>query len=373
MCIQETSDGGFIVCGEEDITSSDWDVFLMKIDSEGNVVWQKTHRFGEYGDNAYAVKETLDGGYILTGRLETDINNADFHAIKTDSNGDIEWHKSYGGPYWDQSNSNDILLAEDGGYYFLAETRSFGAGNLDIWLIKTDANGDMEWNKTFGGKKLDLCGGMDFTDDGGIIIAGTINRNSYVTPRDQGILIKTDLNGNMEWQQIFGDEKEDAFQGICSTSDGGYIVGGHTDSTDTHGAGGFDGWLIKMKAFENNPPDKPSKPSGKAEGEPGIDYTFSTSCIDLDGDDVVYLWDWGDGNFSEWLESSSALYNWSEYGDYNVKVMAKDEHGGESEWSETLKVSMPRPRFANRPVINLFQRYQNLFLMLKILLQRFTI
>jgi hypothetical protein len=370
MCIQETSDGGFIVSGEVDITPSDWDVFLMKTDSEGNVIWQKIHRFGEYGDNAYAVRETLDGGYILTGRLETDYNIADFHAIKTDSNGDVEWHKSYGGPGWDQSNSNDILLANDGGYYFLAETRSFGAGNLDIWLIKTDANGNMEWNKTFGRNKLDLCGGMDFTDDGGIIIAGTIDLNSFTKPKAEGILIKTDLNGNLEWQQIFGHEKEDAFQGVCSTSDGGYIVAGHTDSTDTHGAGEFDGWSIKMKAFENNPPDTPSKPSGNAEGEPGTDYIFSTSCTDPDGDDLLFKWDWDDGNFSDWLDTTDVSHNWSERGNYFVKVMAKDEHGRESDWSETHEINIPRPRSINRSLFNLFKDYARLFTMLKMILQR---
>lgn len=369
-CIQETNDGGYIVCGEEDITPSDWDVFLMKTDSEGNVEWQKTHKYGEFGDIAYAVRQTPDGGYILSGRIETSSSTADFLIIKTDSNGDIEWDKTYGGDFWEQSNSNDILLTSDGGYLFQADTQSYGPGQLDAWLIKTDAQGNMEWNKTFGGRKRDLSGGMDFTNDGGIIITVTKDFNSFTTPKGEGLVIKTDVNGNLEWQHIFGYEKEDQLQSVCSTSDGGYIVAGNTDSTDTHGAGDMDAWLIKIKAFENNPPEKPSKPTGNTECEPGKDYTFTTSCNDPDGDDVSFLWDWGDGEESEWLDTDDASHNWSEYGDYDIKVMAKDEHGAESDWSESLKISIPRPRFANKPLFILFQRYQELFPILKILLQR---
>jgi len=210
------------------------------------------------------------------------------------------WNKTYGGEKWEWTQSNDILLASDGGYYFLGETDSFGAGLRDIWLIKTDANGNMEWNKTFGGTKWEMCGGMDFTDDG-IIITGTLDRNSFTPPRSEGIVIKTDLDGILEWQHTFGGEESDQFQGVCSTSDGGYIVAGNFDSTDTSGAGLYDGWLIKIKAFENHPPDKPSKPSGKTKVDPGKTYTYKTSTSDSDGDQVYYMWDWDDGsNPSEW-------------------------------------------------------------------------
>ncbi len=373
LCIQETNDGGYIVSGEEDLTISDWDVFLMKTDSAGNVKWQKTYRYGEYGDNAYAVRQTPDGGYILSGRTETSSSNADFLVIKTDSDGNIEWDKTYGGDKWDGNLQDDILLTNDGGYLFLGQTQSFGAGGRDVWLFKTDAQGNMEWNNTFGSKANDAGGGMVFTNDGGIIIAATENIGGFWVPKGEGLVIKTDINGNTEWQHIFGYEREDQLQAVCLTNDGGYIVAGNTYSTDTHGAGDYDGWLIKIKPFENNPPDKPSKPSGNAKGEPGKDYTYSTSCTDPDGDDLLFLWDWGDGNFSEWLDTTSASHNWSEKDDYFVKVMAKDEHGRESDWSETLKVSIPRSRFVSRPFINLFQRYLNLFPMLKILLQRLTI
>jgi len=353
LCIQETTDEGYIVSGEIDVAPGDWDVFLMKTDSAGNVEWQKIHKYGPYGDNAYAVRQTTDGGYILCGRLETSSSESDILVIKTDSNGNIEWDNTYGGEDWEWSQSNDILLASDGGYYFLGETDSFGAGQRDIWLIKTDATGNMEWNKTFGGKKWDMACGMDFTDDDGIIIAAVLGNNELTSPKGEGLVIKTDEYGILEWQQTFGYEETDQLQGVCSTSDGGCIVAGNSDSTGTSGAGLYDGWLIKIRAFENNPPDKPDMPSGPESGEPEIEYTYSSSTSDSNGDQVFYLWDWGDGNFSDWLgpyntgDTCEASYTWAEEGEYDIMVMAKDVHGAESEWSDPLPIEMPRDQAFN--------------------------
>jgi hypothetical protein len=350
MCIRETDDGGYIICGEVDVDEnnpSDFDVLLMKTDATGNVEWQQIFRYGEFGELAYAVRQTLDGGYILSGRVETSISESDFLIIKTDENGNKEWDRTHGGNRWEQTQSKDILFTEDGGYLFLAATRSYGAGNLDLWLIKTDSNGNMVWNKTFGGTKLDMSGGLDFTDDGGIIITGTKDADNFFTPKSEGLVIKTDANGNVEWQKEFGYDKADQLQSVCSTSDGGYIVAGNSDSTSTSGAGMYDGWLIKIKAFENDRPQKPTKPSGPARGDPDTEYTFSTSSTDSDGDQIYYMWDWGDGNFSDWLETPEALYTWTTEDNFEIKVMVQDEHGGESEWSDPLSFSTPRRKVIN--------------------------
>ncbi len=372
-CIQQTNDGGYIVTGEVDIGPADWDVLLFKTDSTGNVEWQKIFRYGDLGDNAYAVRQASDGGYILAGRTTLSATDADLLVIKTDSNGDIEWDKTYGGKYWDWTQSNDILLASDGGYYFLGETESFGQDSRDIWLIKTDADGNEEWNKTFGGPKWDMCGGMDFTDDGGIILTGTLDAQGFMPPMSEGVVIKTDENGVLEWQQAFGDENVDQMQGACSTSDGGYIVTGGRSDPET---GFFDGWLIKMKAFENNPPDKPDRPSGKKKIMPGAKYTYKTSTADSDGDQVYYLWDWGDGNKSEWLgpynstEVCEADNYWEKDGTYNITVMAKDSYGAEGEWADKLRVTTPKNKAFNYnfPLLNwLLDRFPNSFPILKYL------
>jgi hypothetical protein len=375
MCIQETTDGGFIVSGEEFITLTDWDVFLMKTDSLGNVQWQHTYKYSEYGDNAYAVRQTVDGGYILSGRVEITPSNADLLVIKTDSDGNVEWDKTYGGVYFDWSQSNDILLAPDGGYYFQGETASYGAGSRDIWLIKTDSEGNEEWNKTFGGDKWEMCGGMDFADDGGIVLVGTLDAMGYTVPKSEGIVIKTDEDGNLEWQQTFGYDERDQLQSICTTSDGGCIIAGNSDTSSSSGYGLYDAWVIKMEAFENTLPDKPDKPSGKKRIDVGVDYTYSTSATDSNGDELYYLWDWGDDSDFELVgpfnsgETCEATHNWTADGSYSIHVKVIDEHSAESEWSDELRVSTPRNRaISDTILLRLFERLINAFPMLRYLL-----
>jgi hypothetical protein len=378
-CIQETEDGGYIVAGEYDISLQDWDVLLMKTNSTGAVEWQKIYRYGAYADNARAVRQTSDGGYILCGRSATGaaFSTSDLLVIKTDSNGDEEWHNTYGGEDVEWTQASDILIADDG-YYFLGETDSFGAGGRDVWLIKTDADGNEEWNKTFGDINNEMCGGMDFTeDDDGIILTGTLNAFHWEPPHSEGAVIKTDLDGVLEWAHIFGDELYDELQSVCVTSDGDYVVAGDLDSTGTSGFGLVDSWLIKIKAFENNPPDKPDKPSGKKKVNAGVVYTYTSKSSDIDGDQIYYKWNWGDDNESEWLgpynsgEICEAEKFWEEGGKYNVKVMARDEHYADSEWSEGLSFSIPRNKAFNfnfNLLEWLFERFPNAFPILRHLL-----
>jgi hypothetical protein len=360
MCTQETSDGGYIVCGEINHDQVDWDVLLMKLDSEGDVEWQNIMSYGEFADNAYAVRETPDGGFILSGRKGNTRGEADFLIIKTDSEGNKEWDKTYGGSRHEQTQSNDILFTSDGGYIFLAETRSYGEGYLDCWIMRTDSQGNMIWNRTIGGNNYEFSGGIDFTDDGRIIIAASYDVGYAMSPKSEGLVIKITEDGVIEWQKTFGYENDDQLQGVCSTSDGGYIVAGNIDSTDTEGAGLYDAWLIKIKSFENNPPEKPDTPSGRKRGKPDTEYTFSTSSSDSEGDIFYYLWDWGDGNYSELLETNEATYKWAFEDNFEIRVMAIDEHGGEGEWSDPLSFSTPKNKALN---IHLFER----------LLTRFTI
>jgi hypothetical protein len=341
MCIQQTIDGGYIVAGEVDVAPGDWDVLLMKIDSLGNIEWQQIHKYGTYGDNAYAVRQTTDGGYILCGRFETSPSEADILVIKTDASGNIVWDETYGGSKWEWTQCNDILIDSDGYYYFLGETDSYGAGSRDIWFFKTDSTGNMLWNTTFGGAKYDMGGGMDFTTDEGIIICGTLGNNEFNPPKGQGIVIKTDLDGVLEWQHICGYDEGDQLQGVCSTNDGGYIVAGNSDETSTSGAGLYDGWLYKMQPFTNNAPEA-DRPTGDKKGEVGIEYIFTATASDPDGDMIEYYrWDWDDGNISDWLDTDEASHIYLYEDVFKIRVQVKDSYGMISEWSEPHSFSTP--------------------------------
>jgi hypothetical protein len=223
----------------------------------------------------------------------------------------------------------------------------------------------MIWNKTIGGQFYDMCAGMDFTGDGRIILSAIYDGGNPSSPCGEGWIIKMTEDGNVEWEKTLGYERDDELQGVFSTDDGGYIFAGAIESTSSVGSGLLDAWLIKIKSFENYPPEKPEAPSGKKRGKPDTEYTFSTSSTDFEGDIIYYLWDWGDGNLSELLDTNEATYSWSYEGNFEVRVMAIDEHGGESDWSDPFAFSTPK----NKITINLMlQRLLSRFPIIKFLI-----
>jgi hypothetical protein len=240
--VQQTSDGGYIVAGLTfSFGAGDWDIFLIKTDANGNVQWAKTYG-GTYSDWAYSVQQTSDGGYIVAGGTSSfGAGWADIFLVKTDANGNVQWAKTYGGTYWDEAYS--VQQTSDGGYIVAGGTASFGAGLSDIILIKTDASGNVQWAKTYGGTNLDSAFSVQQTSDGGYIVAGWTY--SFGAGLDDIFLIKTDANGNIIWAKTYGGTYEDGAYSVQQTSDGGYIVAGYT-------AAGFgDIFLIKTDANGN--------------------------------------------------------------------------------------------------------------------------
>jgi len=241
--VQQTSDGGYILTGPTQPSGSKADVWLIKTDASGTEEWNSI--FGGINhDHAWSVQQTTDGGYIVGGDTESyGAGSYDFWLIKTDAGGTMEWNKSYDGVGNDDV-CYSVVQTADGGYILTGWTEF--DYHFDIWLIKTDAGGTMEWNKVFGGTGWDLGASVQQTMDGGYIIAGVTTPVGAANYVYDGWVIKTDAMGNEQWNTSFGDiDYIDLFESVQQTTDGGYILGGYTKS---YGAGDHDFWLVKIDA-----------------------------------------------------------------------------------------------------------------------------
>jgi len=240
--VQQTSDGGYIIAGfTVSYGAGGEDVWLIKTDSNGNEMWDKTFGGDNY-DIGFSVQQTPDGGYIITGgTFSFGAGLADAWIIRTDDNGTELWNRTFGGTDYDHGWSTQST--SDGGYIIVGGTDSFGSG--DLWLIKIDANGNESWNKTFGGEADDYGFLAKPTSDGGYMVAGTC---SCGAGNKDFWLIKTDADGNEIWNKTFGGEADDDMSSAQQTLDGGYIMTGYTSS---FGAEVKDIWLVKTDANGN--------------------------------------------------------------------------------------------------------------------------
>jgi len=242
--VQQTIDNGYILAGwTESYGAGLWDVWLIKTDTQGNKVWEQTFG-GPDRDWANSVQQTTDGGYILVGGTESyGARGADAWLVKTDAEGNKEWEQTFGGSHADYAYS--VQQTNDNGYILAGWTYSYGAGG-DAWLVKTDTEGNKEWEQTFGGSESDYAHSVQQTPDGGYILAGI--RDSRGVWSSNAWLIKTDTQGNKVWEQTFGGPDRDRANCVQQTPDGGYILAG---SASSYGAGYSDAWLIKTDAEGN--------------------------------------------------------------------------------------------------------------------------
>ena len=242
--IQQTSDGGYIVAGDTtSFGAGNRDIWLLKLDGEGNAMWQKTYG-GTGREWIESIQQTSDGGYIVAGHTPSfGAGGGDAWILKLDDSGNVTWQKTYGGTGYDRTSS--IQLTSDGGYIVAGYTTSFGAGGGDAWVLKLDGSGNVTWQRTYGGTALDFAGSIQQTSDGGYIVAGYTE--SFGAGERDGWLLKLDGDGNVSWQKTYGGTGNEYAGSVLQTSDG-YIVAGQTES---FGAGGDDAWIMKLNVSGN--------------------------------------------------------------------------------------------------------------------------
>jgi hypothetical protein len=239
----QTEDGGYVVVGHTmSFGSGGWDVWLIKTDSNGNMYWNQTYG-GTAHDVALSIVRTSDGGYAIAGNTASfGAGDSDFWLVKTDVSGNMQWNRTYGGT--NSESGQSLVLTSDGGYAIAGGTASFGAGDNDFWLVKTDENGNMKWNKTYGGIDWDCARCVVQASDGGYALTGEM----HSLGSGDFWLVKTDADGNMQWNRTYGGPNRDDGLGLKRTSDGGYIIVGITAS---FGAGGYDIWAVKTDESGN--------------------------------------------------------------------------------------------------------------------------
>lgn len=242
--VVQTVDGGYAIVGSNASSSDNRDVWLLKTDADGNELWNQTYG-GAEDDNALSLVQNSDGGYTIAGTTGSfSGGNSDFWLIKTDAAGNELWNQTYGGPEIDLARS--LVQTSDDGYAILGITRSFGAGGVDFWLVKTDADGMLQWSQTYGGPADDFALNVVETSDSGYALIG--NTLTYGAGDFDFWLIKTDSTGNELWNQTYGGPESDSGLSLVQSSDGGYAL---TGSTTSYGAGGQDFWLVKTDADGN--------------------------------------------------------------------------------------------------------------------------
>ena len=273
--VQQTTDGGYIIAGTTEsygVKNGYYDIYLVKTDVNGDTLWTRAFGGAAY-DEAYSVRQTSDLGYIVVGHTSSFGNGGfDVYLIRTDMNGNLLWSKTYGGIADD--DGYDVKQTTDGGFIITGQTLNFGAINHDVYLIKTDADGNLLWTRTFGGAGDDYGFSVQQTKDGGYIVGGnrgtagvyliktnvagdtlwTRTTSVYQSPphinigysvqqtSDDGyiiagitypvhvFLIKTNSNGNNQWSKVIGGDAQDYALSVRQTTDGGYIIGGWTMS-----------------------------------------------------------------------------------------------------------------------------------------------
>lgn len=276
FCVIETTDGGYAFVGETfsnngnvSLNNGSADIWVVKTNSTGEILWEKTFG-GSSDESGYDIKQTSDGGYVITGETLSNDNDftvnhglKDVFVIKLNSDGTVIWKKCYGGT--SREYGQEIQQTTDGGYIVFGRTTSedgniaTSLGNYDFWLIKLDAEGNLMWENVYGGSFDDMGMSVKQTSDNGYVIAGYTNSLDGHSLGNHSafydcLVLKLDQAGNVVWNKLIGGTVSDYCYSIIETADGGFVGAGYSDSNDgdiTTNNGNFDALAFKLTATGN--------------------------------------------------------------------------------------------------------------------------
>lgn len=314
-------DGGFLIGAStrsidgdvEEVLGGD-DIWFIKINSEGEEVWQNS--IGGSDTEAYLTAVsffgTTDGGYIGTaytyssdGDVTENKGMSDVWIFKIDSTGEILWSKTMGGSGGDSSWSIDET--DDSGFIVVGSTSSTDGdiaennGGIDAWVIKFDSNGEVEWQDTYGGSEQDVFSSVKKTSDGGYILAGRTDSNDGDVSEHYGTagdlvpdywVVKLNSSGNIIWEKSLGGTLYDQAEGVVETDEGNYIVTGYSESTDgnvSSNIGEFDIWVVSLSStgeiiWEKSLGGSVGDTSTSIENTSDGNYLITGSTASVDGD-----------------------------------------------------------------------------------------
>ena len=354
-------DNFLYLCGCKD--SKSW---IMKYDTNGNKIWGETYKMLGTWFSEFLDIEIYNGYIYAEGQTDSnDKTRQDVFVAKTSLEGKSIWKKEWGG---EGPQLGARLATEDGFVYVCGYGRTaytVDSPSCDV-LLKYDTDGKLIWHTCAetNSMLLDLK-----LHNKSIFTTGGIWRNYPYDSYGDVVLQKYDIDGNLIWYLTYGENYIMDYakcMEICSDS---VFLFGISDSLDFILNYDFDHFSY------NNKPDTPDKPSGKTRGLPGEIYDYSTSSTDQDDDQISYCFSWGDDNvtITNWMNSGEIgeeSYSWSEKGRYNIRVRVRDECGFVSDWSDPLKVNIPRNRaWSSKELLWFLEQFPNAFILLKRLLE----
>jgi len=238
--VLQTSDGGYIMVGQTSSTSGS--AFIIRTNQYGDTLWTRAYG-GNLSQVFSSIKKTSDSNFIVCGRTYgLGFSACNYLLIKINANGDTLWQKAYGG--YSDDDANGVIQTSDGGYAITGVSCSFGQGFASIYFVKTDSNGNTLWTKTYDRYWANYGWDLKQLDDNGYILLGTIKKTSTGDNWDIHV-IRTNENGDTLWTKVYGGIARDDACSIIKTNDGGFIIVGCTKS---YGVGGYDSYIIKINS-----------------------------------------------------------------------------------------------------------------------------